>query len=130
PGLAALSSRAPPAYYPTPKQPNRTSLEWVLSRRASDEPVVAAHMARWGMRFYGPSTGLTSGESSFEADDLPELAAVERASAGKKVWLLTTFSRGLRLGRPDLDRYVHDHYREERRVPPAPAGRAGDPAAP
>ncbi|HKA37261.1 MAG TPA: glycosyltransferase family 39 protein, partial [Thermoanaerobaculia bacterium] len=116
-GFAALSFVSLPAYYATPKQPNRTSLEWVLSRRASDEPVVAAHMARWGMRFYGPSTGLTSGESSFEADDVPELAAVERASAGKKVWLLTTFSRGLRLGRPDLDRYVHDHYREERRFP-------------
>jgi hypothetical protein len=116
-GFTTLSLLSLPGYYATPKQPNRTSLEWVLSRRVPGEPVVAAHMARWGLRFYGPPKGLTAGESSFEADDVAQLLDVERASDGKKVWLLTTFSRGLRLGRPELDRYVHDHYREEQRFP-------------
>ena len=114
--LAALSALSLPAYYRTPKQPNRVSLEWVLARRSPDEPVVAAHMARWGRRYYGPALGLAPGDSR-EADDTPDLAAAERASAGKKVWLLTTFSRGLRLGRPDLDRYIREHYREEIRFP-------------
>ncbi|HKF43744.1 MAG TPA: glycosyltransferase family 39 protein [Thermoanaerobaculia bacterium] len=115
-GFAALAAISLPGYYRTPKQPNRVSLDWVLARRAAGEPVVAAYMAKWGLRFYGPPRGLVPGES-FEANDAGELAAAERASAGKKIWLLTTFSRGLRLERPGLDSYIREHYREQIRFP-------------
>ena len=51
-----------------PKQPNRVSLDWTLAQKDADDPVVAAYMARWGLRFYGPAMGLEDGKSSFEAN--------------------------------------------------------------
>ena len=114
---AAISAASLPAYYRTPKQPNRASLDWALAERRAGDPIVAAHQARWGLRFYGPARGLKEGESAFEADNLGELAAIERASRGETIWLLTTFPRGLKLDRPDLDRYIRDNYQERRRFP-------------
>jgi uncharacterized membrane protein len=112
--LCALSALSLPAYYSTPKQPYRASLEWALARRQNADPIVGAYLARWGLRFYGPPRGLTEGRSFFGVLSAGELESVERASRGHTVWLLTTFPRALRLEHPDLDRYIRDHYREQK----------------
>lgn len=112
--LCALSALSLPAYYSTPKQPYRASLEWALARRQNADPIVGAYLARWGLRFYGPPRGLTEGRSFFGVLSAGELESVERASPGRTVWLLTTFPRALRLEHPDLDRYIRDHYQEQK----------------
>ena len=112
--LGALSALSLPAYYSTPKQPYRASLDWALARRQNGDPIVGAYLARWGLRFYGPARGLTEGQSFFGVLSSGELESVEQASRGRTVWLLTTFPRALRLEHPDLDRYIRDHYREQK----------------
>jgi len=110
--LALTSVLSLPAYYRIPKQPNRESLDRVLALRRADDPIVAAYLARWGMRFYGPRKGLTEGRSFFSVTSTAKLEEIEAATGRRTVWLLTTFPRALRLEYPDLDRYIRDHYRK------------------
>jgi hypothetical protein len=112
--MAALSISSLPSYYRVPKQPNRASLDWVLANRQGDDPIVAAYLAKWGLRFYGPARGLAEGSSFVAVHSAADLQGVENASAGRTVWLLTTFPRALRLEHPDLDRYIREHYDERR----------------
>jgi mannosyltransferase len=112
--LAAFSVLTLPAYYRTPKQPNRASLDWVLAQRREGDSIAAAYLARWGLRFYGPERGLTEGRSFFAVLSAEELRRVENESSGHTVWLLTTFPRALRLEYADLDRYIRENYREQK----------------
>ncbi|HEX7251291.1 MAG TPA: glycosyltransferase family 39 protein [Thermoanaerobaculia bacterium] len=115
--LAVLSLLSLPTYYRVPKQPNRASLSWVLSRRKPGEPIVAAYLAKWGLRFYGPRQGIVEGEAFFPVSEPGELQKIESDSRGRTIWLLTTFPRALRLEYPELDRYIHEHYREQAHFP-------------
>jgi mannosyltransferase len=115
--LAAFSLLSLPTYYRVPKQSNRASLSWMLERRKPGEPIVAAYLAKWGLRFYGPPQGIVEGQAFFAVSDPGELEKIERGSPGTTIWLLTTFPRALRLEYPELDRYIREHYREERRFP-------------
>jgi hypothetical protein len=115
--LAAFSLLSLPTYYRVPKQSNRASLSWMLARRKPGEPIVAAYLAKWGLRFYGPSQGIVEGQGFFAVSDPGELQKIERDSRGSTIWLLTTFPRALRLEYPELDRYIREHYREEKRFP-------------
>ena len=115
--LVALSALALPAYYRTPKQPYRTSLDWLIANRPAGDPIVAAWLAKHGLRFYAPGTGLTENRDYFAVDTADELQKVESAWSGKTIWLLTTFPRALRLEHPDLDRYIRDHYRARKTFP-------------
>ncbi|HEY6931165.1 MAG TPA: hypothetical protein VJA66_15940, partial [Thermoanaerobaculia bacterium] len=115
--LAAFSLLSLPTYYRVPKQPNRASLSWVLSRRKPGEPIVAAYLAKWGLRFYGPREGIFEGQAFSPVSEPAELQKIESESRGRTVWLLMTFPRALRLEYPELDRYIHEHYREQARFP-------------
>ena len=115
--LAAFSLLSLPTYYRVPKQSNRASLSWMLARRKPGEPIVAAYLAKWGLRFYGPGQGIVEGQAFFAVSDPGELQKIERDSRGGTIWLLTTFPRALRLEYPELDRYIREHYREEKRFP-------------
>jgi hypothetical protein len=115
--LVALSALSLPAYYRTPKQPNRASLDWVLAQRRPGDPIVAAYLAKWGLRFYGPRAGLSEGKSFFPVHSADELQKMEHAWGGHTVWLLMTFPRALRLEYPDLDGYIREHYRERKTLP-------------
>jgi mannosyltransferase len=113
--LASFSLLSLPIYYRVPKQSNRASLSWVLARRKPGEPIVAAYLAKWGLRFYGPRQGIVEGEAFFPVSDPSELQKIESDSRGSTIWLLTTFPRALRLEYPELDRYIREHYREQKR---------------
>jgi hypothetical protein len=115
--LAAFSLLSLPTYYRVPKQSNRASLSWMLARRKPGEPIAAAYLAKWGLRFYGPGQGIVEGQAFFAVSDPGELQKIERDSRGRTIWLLTTFPRALRLEYPELDRYIREHYREEKRFP-------------
>ena len=114
-GLTVIGSLASlPAYYRAPKQPNRRSLEWVLERRADNEPIAGAYLAKWGLRFYGPRHGLAEGDGFHVVHEVAELTALE---AEGNVWLLTTFRPALAAEHPRLARYVEDHYHRVRKFP-------------
>lgn len=120
--LLLLSLASLRDYYRIPKQPTRTSLEWVLARKAPDDPLVTVYLAKWGTRFYGPSLGLEEGSSYFVAHSRQEIEGVERENRGRTVWLLTTFPRTLRVEYSALDRYIRDRYGVERVFPATIAG--------
>jgi hypothetical protein len=115
--LVVLSLASLPAYYRTPKQPNRASLRWVMEQKGPDDPVVAIFLAEWGVRFYGPQFGLRENETFWAVRSEQGLKDVEDSHPGKTVWLLTTLPRALHMMYPGLEREIADHYRLERSFP-------------
>jgi len=119
--LFTLSAASLPAYYRTPKQPNRESLSWVMAHKSPEDPLVPIFLAEWGARFYGPSFGLRENESFTPIRSVDALQAFERAHAGHTVWLLTTLERATHLTYPDLEQHIAAHY-ERRETFPATIG--------
>ena len=115
--LFLLSLSSLPAYYRTPKQPNRESLNWVLAQKKPDDPLVAISLTEWGVRFYGPGLGLRENESFWSVRSQEALQDVEKNHPGKAIWLMTTLPRALHMMYPALDRYITDHYRREQIFP-------------
>lgn len=115
--LFLLSMRSLPAYYRTPKQPNRESLNWVLAQKKSEDLLVAVFVAEWGVRFYGPGLGLREGKSFWAIRSQEALQDIENNHPGKTVWLLTTLPRALHLTYPALERYISDHYQRQQTFP-------------
>lgn len=112
-----LSAASLPSYYRTPKQPTRESLQWVLDQMREGDVLATAYLAEWGLRFYGPSRELEEGKSFHVTRSAEALKQVEEENVGKRIWLMSTFSRALALDRPDLNQHIHDHYRPVRTFP-------------
>jgi len=115
--LYLLSLASLPAYYRTPKQPNRQSLDWVVAQKKPDDPLVAIFLTEWGVRFYGPGLGLNENESFWAVRSEEGLQKIENDHPGKTIWLMTTMSRALHMMYPELERHVADHYQRERTFP-------------
>jgi hypothetical protein len=120
--LFLLSLASLPAYYGTPKQPNRESLNWVLARKQPGDPLVAIFLAEWGVRFYGPDLGLRENASFWAVRSEEALEDVENSHPGKTIWLLTTLPRALHMMYPALERHIADRYRREQTFPATVGG--------
>jgi mannosyltransferase len=116
-GLILLSVWSLGAYYTTPKQPSRTAVEWVHQHAAEDDVVVAAYLAKAAFLFYGPAYGLRAGDGFFIVHEREELRRIEFPRAARKIWVVTTFPRALRLEYPELYQHLLERYRPIRSFP-------------
>lgn len=98
-----------------PKQASRASLDWILAHRQAGEPIAAVHLARWGLRFYGPRAGLAEGTDYAIVTSSAELAKLRQS--GGRVWVVTTFHRALRLEHGEILAYLEDHFERVREFP-------------
>jgi len=112
-----LAAASLPTYYRTPKQPTRESLAWVVDQMKEGDVLATAYLAEWGVRFYGSSWDLEEGESYHVNRTVEALRQVEDINVGRRIWLLTTFSRALSLDRPELNKHIHDQYQPVRTFP-------------
>lgn len=101
--LSVLSLRD---YYRTPKQPFRTSIEYLESIRRPDQMVIALNSARKGIRFYADKMGLSSQDSYFYAPTRADLLNICQKQLHRSSILVTTFPRALRLTQPELKEAV------------------------
>ena len=97
-----------------PKQDYRRALA-VANREREGGVVVAIYTAESGARYYGVEHAegrrLVEGRTFAVARTAERLSEIERGEAGRRLVLLTTFPRGLREGRPALDRRVRQGWR-------------------
>jgi len=104
-GLAvcAVSLASLRYYYFVPKQSYRASLEYLEELRKPDGIVIVVYLAEAGYRYYGLRAGLKEGENCFFVRSLAALETTLANHRGRRNFLVTTFSRNLRLSYPDLN---------------------------
>ncbi|MDQ3181681.1 MAG: glycosyltransferase family 39 protein, partial [Acidobacteriota bacterium] len=96
-------------YYSVPKQPYRTSLEYIETIRQPGEIIIAVHHAENGYRFYAKEFNLEEDKDFFAIRSVKMLDSVLAAHDGRSAYLVTTLRRGLHLTHPDLEsRIVQD----------------------
>ena len=98
-----------PRYYSVPKQPYRTSLEFVETIRKPGEIIIPIHLMIVGYRFYGGEFNLEEDRDFFAVNSVEKLDSVLAAHKGRGAYLLITFPQSLRSTRPELvDRIAQD----------------------
>jgi hypothetical protein len=115
--LALASLLALPAYYRTPKQAYRQTLEYLAARRGSDDIIVLIHTAEQGFRFYAARAGLTEGDDFVVVRTLDALEQVVQARGAEHALLVTTFRRALQTSEPGLYQRIEAGWSPERRFP-------------
>jgi hypothetical protein len=108
--FGSLSLWSLPAYYRTPKQPNRQSVQWLVDNRQPGDRIVGVYLGEWGLRFYGAQFGIEEGRDFVPIRSLEELNRLEAQHKGGRVLLVTTFPRALRLAYPELNAHILDYY--------------------
>lgn len=115
--LALASLLALPAYYRTPKQAYRQTLEYLARRRGANDVIVLIHTAEQGFRFYAARAGLTEGEDFVVVRTVDALDQVVQTRGAEHALLVTTFRRALQTGEPALYARIEAGWSPERRFP-------------
>lgn len=97
-----VSLAALPHYYSVPKQPYRTSLEYIEAQRKPGEIIIAVHLVKVGYRFYAKEFDLNEDTDFFEVHSIAMLDSILSSHDGRGAYLVTTFSRSLHVTLPDL----------------------------
>lgn len=100
--LLLLSSVGLNRYYRIPKQPTRSSAQWLVGQPGNDETIAAISLARWGLRFYGPRLGLREHEEFVVVDTAEQFEALRRERGDGQLWVVTTLRRWSRRDSPEL----------------------------
>jgi 4-amino-4-deoxy-L-arabinose transferase-like glycosyltransferase len=96
-----------PRLWSTPKQDFEGAFEWVASREAEGDEVVAAWVASGPARYLRPD--------ALVARTPEELEAV--LDGGRRVWLVTTFQRDMERFEPELMELVRNRFELRERFP-------------
>ena len=104
-------------YYDVPFQSSRESVEWILDQSAPEDVVVAVTTAQPLVRYYGELLGLFRARTVHFASSTEDLRSIDRAYAGRRVWILTTARRALDQFHRDMADYVDSCYRPVRSFP-------------
>jgi uncharacterized membrane protein len=115
--IASLSLFSLHKYYQTPKQPYRTSIDYLEETRRSNQMVIALHNVRSGYEFYAHRKGLWSGGDYFSAKTIEELIETCRHQPRRPAILVTTFPRALRLTQPTLKAAIESGWQQSHRFP-------------
>jgi mannosyltransferase len=117
-GLAAVftvvSLAALVTYYRVPKQDYGGALSYIKEKRQADEVVIAIYLAERGIRFYGPQYDLKDGANLFYVRSMESLDRVLAEHPSDKVYMVTTFSRALRMEHPELIARMQQGWQEGR----------------
>lgn len=89
-------------YYTVPKQPYRTSLEYIKANRQPGEIIIAVNLMEAGYRYYGKEFGLQEDIDFFIIHSEKMLDDVLSKSDQNNQYLVTTFFRGQSATHPEL----------------------------
>ena len=101
-------------YYLVPKQPYRASIHYIEVQRQPREAIIVAYLAESGYRFYGKRFGLTEGKDWFPVRTVESLDSVLSMNEGRPSMVVTTFTRALRISRPDLLKRIAEGWKVDR----------------
>lgn len=109
-GLVSLGSLVQlREYYSVPKQAYRSSVAFAEEQRGPDGLVVVVHLAEAGFRYYTAHLGIDTSDTYYFVRSVDDFDRILAANPGRRVVLVTTFSRALRLAHADLnDRIARD----------------------
>lgn len=116
---AAASAASLPRYYSTPKQAYREAIGFVEAQRRRDDVAIVIYTAEKGVWYYGARMGIdmsSSGGYHF-VRTREALDRVLAEHANKRVYVVTTFQRALRLDLPEIDDRVRAGWRPARIFP-------------
>ena len=97
---ASMASLRP--YYANPKQNYRGAIGYLEEIRRPGDVVVPIYLADWGYLYYGEQWGLESGRDYFSIRSMEAFEAILADHCPDRVFLVTTFHRGLRLDFPEI----------------------------
>ena len=119
--LGCLSAAALGPYYRTPKQDYRAAVGYLEVTRRPGDAIVVFGIAERGMQFYARKAGVADSDYTYlrDIDALHRLVASDTA---RRVFVVTTFMRDLRLTYPSLDAELRTTWVERARF----AGTVGD----
>lgn len=104
-------------YYLIPKQSYRASLQYIAAARQPGEPIIAAYLSEHGCRFYGDRFGLKEGRDWFPVRSVESLDSILSMKHGRSSIVVTTFTRALRISRPDLWQRISEGWALDRTFP-------------
>jgi hypothetical protein len=104
-------------YYLVPKQSYRASLQYIAAVRQPGEPIIAAYLSESGFRFYGGRFGLKEGRDWFPVRSVESLDSILSMKHGHSGIVVTTFTRALRISRPDLWQRISEGWALDRTFP-------------
>jgi hypothetical protein len=104
-------------YYSIPKQSYRASIEYLEELRKPDGIVIAVHLAEAGYRYYGLRGALEEDANCFFVRTLSALETTLAQHRGRRIFLVTTFPRQLRISVPDLDARISQGWEIARSFP-------------
>jgi len=104
-------------YYLVPKQSYRASLQYIVAVRQPGEPIIAASLSAHGCRFYGDRFGLKEGRDWFPVHSVESLDSILSMKHGHSSIVVTTFTRALRISRPDLWQRISKGWTLDRTFP-------------
>ena len=113
-GICLLSLRR---YYTVPKQSYRASLQYIAAVRQPGESIIAAYLSEPGFRFYGDRFGLKEGRDWFPVRSVESLDSILSMKHGHSSFVVTTFTRALRISRPDLWQRISEGWASDRTFP-------------
>ncbi len=93
-------------YYSVPKQPYRTSLEYIAAQRKPGEIILAIQYTEHGYRFYAKEFNLIEDVDFFSVRSVEKLDSILSSHKGKGVYLVTTLARNLHLSLPELEAHI------------------------
>ena len=102
--LASLASLR--HYYAIPKQPFRTSIEYIQAHRTAGDIVIVSSMADVGIRYYSERYGLLEGRDYFIVSSAADVDEVLSAHGGMRSLFVTTYPRLFHLIYPNLETRV------------------------
>jgi mannosyltransferase len=104
-------------YYSVPKQSYRASIKYLEELRKPDGVVIAVYLSEAGYQYYGPRAGLEEGANCYFVRTLAALETTLAKNRGRRVFLVTTFPRQLRIAAPDLDARISQGWDIDRSFP-------------
>lgn len=102
-GTAVLSSLSLIAYYSIPKQDYAIAIKYLQSQRHPTDVVIVAYLAKYGFTYYSRELSVDLDSNTFFIRDEQKFSEIVRRSAGRRVWVVNTFERALRLDLPAMD---------------------------
>ena len=115
--MSVISITSLKNYYSVPKQAYKESIQYIETKRQSDEIVIVIHLAEKGYRYYGKRFGIKEGGNYFFVRSVAALDAVLASHSNKRSILVTTFHRAFRIMYPDLKKRIAKGWEVDRAFP-------------
>jgi len=102
-------------YYATPKQDYAGAVDYLQAERRPGDVVIVAYLAKYGYSFYARQRGIPLDAQTYFVRDGATFDALVAANRRRRIWVVSTFERALRLDYPTIARALQTDWVVTRR---------------